>query len=351
MNKSLLLDILSIRRQHDSQGEKHFIDTYLNGCQPIINDTGEVIAYSFTQGDSKVLWSCHIDTMHSNRADIINQNVYVDSLTNQAFINEVEGDCLGADDGGGIFIMLSMIESGVGGTYLFNRGEECGCWGSSQLAELHSDWLKTFTHAIAFDRGGNTSVITKQRGVTCASDEWGSWFANRLGMDFMLDPYGVYTDTAEFTHLIAECSNISIGYSGQHTSREVLNLNHIYALCETMCRFNDMDLASMPCVRVPVKKPVYSWGGYDSQYDRASYSYEYDDLMMMTHTQLIKWVKSNDPETIADKIDAMLGDLSMAYDDYDAYRVNDSHYDDDTLDPVGDSFSDSHYHLDVDYSG
>ena len=226
MNK--LLDIMTYRREHDSKGEQAFIKKYLKGFNPIKNKAGEILAYSYEvkkKSKNNILWSCHIDTMHRSDPNTIKQDVYLDQF-DVAFVDDKD-DCLGADNGAGVFLMLEMIEARIAGTYVFHRGEEKGCWGSSQIARDHEDFLKTFTHAIAFDRKGTTSIITHQSGSRACSDKVGLQLASLFGMNYRLDDTGVYTDTAEYTHLIPECLNISIGYANEHTSKESLNVAHV----------------------------------------------------------------------------------------------------------------------------
>ena len=81
--------------------------------------------------------------MHNSTPELITQEVFLDTF-GTAFVDHAS-DCLGADDGAGVFLMLEMIDANVEGTYIFHRGEERGGWGSSQIAELHADYIKQFT--------------------------------------------------------------------------------------------------------------------------------------------------------------------------------------------------------------
>ena len=146
-----LLNILTYRRQHESEGEREFIETYFNGFETLTNEAGEVLAYIYKNHNKKaktnILWSAHIDTMHNSTPELITQEVFIDAF-GTAFVDSTS-DCLGADDGAGVFLMLEMIDANIEGTYIFHRGEERGGWGSSQVAELHADFIKQFTHAVA----------------------------------------------------------------------------------------------------------------------------------------------------------------------------------------------------------
>ena len=297
-----LLNILTYRRQHGSEGEREFIETYFKNFETLTNEAGEVLAYIYKNHNKKakinILWSAHIDTMHNKTPELITQEVFVDAF-GTAFVDQ-SSDCLGADDGAGVFLMLEMIDANIEGTYIFHRGEERGGWGSSQVAELHADFIKQFTHAVAFDRRGNTSIITHQRGERCASDELGNALIKLFGKDFQLDTTGIYTDTAEYAHLVPECLNISIGYNSEHTSNETLDTNHVLRMRDTILAY-DWTRQSLPVVRKPEPRRTYSYSGFHNRAINDDLI-SYDDLMYMDYKTLLKWIKTAKPDEIAGTI-------------------------------------------------
>jgi len=135
---------------------------------------------------------------------------------------------LGADDKAGVVIMLNMITENVPGLYYFFIGEESGCIGSSALSRRYEELVEAGTlpkvnKCVAFDRRGYDSVITRQGGSKCSSDKFADELAKRLneyGFWFKGDSGGVYTDSAEFTDVVQECSNLSVGYFSEHTTTE-----------------------------------------------------------------------------------------------------------------------------------
>jgi hypothetical protein len=297
-----LLNILTYRRQHESEGEREFAQTYFKGFKTLTNAEGETLAYIYENHNKKaktnILWSAHIDTMHNSTPELITQEVFLDTF-GTAFVDQAS-DCLGADDGAGVFLMLEMIDANVEGTYIFHRGEERGGWGSSQIAELHADYIKQFTHAVAFDRRGTTSIITHQRGGRCASDELGTALIKLFGKDFQLDTTGIYTDTAEYAHLVPECLNISIGYQSEHTSAETLDTAHVLRMRDTILAY-DWKRQALPVVRKPEPRPLYSFYGAHNRtmsHDLPSY----DDLLYTDFKSMLKWVKSAKPDDIASVI-------------------------------------------------
>ncbi len=202
--------------------------------------SGKVIAYSiFTDPHSVTLFTAHLDTVH--QTDGINSVIFDEELE---WMWKEDGQPLGADDGAGIWILYNMIKAGVSGSYLFTVGEECGGVGAKAVAAHHSKWLANFGRAIAFDRMGTTSVITHQRHGRCCSDQFAIALSAALteGMAqsdylpeciYQPDDGGVYTDTAEFTNLIPECTNISVGYANAHTGREELDVGYLKGLLAT----------------------------------------------------------------------------------------------------------------------
>jgi len=336
-----LISILESRREHDSEGEASFIERFILplGAKPMTNPNGETIAYvvSNTHGHSKVLWSSHIDTMHRDIGTsdgMLTQEVWLgdDGI---AFVTDT-ADCLGADDGAGMYLMFNMIMNDVAGTYIFHRGEEIGCWGSGEMAKHHVDWLKQFTHAIAFDRRGTTSIITHQRGERACSDALGSQLASLFDMDYELDPTGVYTDTAEYMDIIPECVNVSIGYQNEHSHLETLDTNHVLALRDAICTL-DWDAITLVVERDPTKREYRDYPSYTPSWDKWSSTgrpsasdsiskYEVPSveriLSTSTHS-LSRWVADADPEDVAMLLQDLADQLEEAHyaldDRYDSY--------------------------------
>lgn len=238
-----LLGMLTYRRPHGFSGEILFAERFIYPHNPQLftNPDGEVLAYVVTVDGvvSDILWSCHVDTVDPAACDPVGRPVMYDAEFEVAWCEE---EILGADDCAGVWLMLEMIEARVPGTYIFHRGEERGGVGSKGMSTHHGSWLSTFTHAIAFDRRGTTSVITHQGFGRCCSDEFARDFARRLGMGHVPDSTGIYTDTAEYTDLIPECSNISVGYEGEHLRGEMLDVGYLLKLRDALVVMDCTDL-------------------------------------------------------------------------------------------------------------
>ena len=202
-----------------------------------------------------VMWSSHTDTVHRDSGT--QKVVYGGGVL--TLHEGSKASCLGADCTVGVWIMVNMIRRGIPGLYVFHDSEEVGGLGSAYIAKHTPELLDGIQYAIAFDRKGTTSVITHQ-GSRCASDAFGSALATQLGAPYMLDDGGTFTDTANYTSLIPECTNLSVGYYNAHTNSEYLDVSFAAHLLERVCQ---LDIASLPVMRDPIRDNEYS---YDSSW-------------------------------------------------------------------------------------
>jgi hypothetical protein len=60
------------------------------------------------------------------------------------------------------------------------------------------------------------------------------------------DDTGLVTDSAQFSFLIPECTNISVGYYREHTNEECLDIDYLYKICKACTK---IDWESLPIVR------------------------------------------------------------------------------------------------------
>jgi hypothetical protein len=222
-----LYKLLTYRRPHNSAGEKQYIKDFIMPLQPRIIATAadEPMAFFVYVGESKIMFTSHTDTVHMN-----SQATYQEVLLDSNLYCKNDNQPLGADDAAGNWLMFNMIAAEVPGIYAFFRGEERGGIGSSYCAEHRRDLFDGVQCAIAFDRRGTQSIITHQGAGRGCSDEFGKSLAAILKMGHVLDDTGIYTDTAEFFHLVPNCTNISVGYQNEHTKKETLNKAYIETL-------------------------------------------------------------------------------------------------------------------------
>lgn len=202
-------------------------------------------------GDNKptTMFTSHLDT--ADRQQKVT-SLYSREDSNGDEIIYTDGNTiLGSDDKSGVTVMLYMMDKNIKGLYYFFIGEERGGIGSNKLsAEYDSvEYLKNIKRCVSFDRRKTGSVITQQLGRVCCSNEFGTALCKEYskgGLNFSLDPTGIYTDSASFIHDISECTNISVGYENEHTGTELQNMTFLIKLCEASIK---VDWNSLPTIR------------------------------------------------------------------------------------------------------
>lgn len=242
-----LCDLLSYCRPHLSGTEQRFIHQHIKPIGIKFDKKGNMYKKI---GNAPVLWSCHIDTVHSKKG-MQKLEYWVDAKSGDTFLGVAKGEkssCLGADDTSGVWIMLEMIKAKVPGLYVFHRGEECGGVGSRWIAKNNADVLKDIRFAIAFDRRDTESIITFQGSKRCCSDEFAKSLAEQLGMNHRCDETGMWTDTASYVDHVAECTNISAGYFNAHSANESVNVDYLFRLRDAICK---VDLSKLIEKRKP----------------------------------------------------------------------------------------------------
>lgn len=241
---SVFAHAVSLKRDYGSQTEAEFV-AWLAHRLPVtlIDGAGNLHVDLRRLPAHRTLFTAHTDTVHNGGGA---NKVRVDDNFWRA-----DNEALGADDAAGIALLCWMICHNIPGYYIFFRGEECGGIGSKWLAQNMPGLLREFDHAVAFDRAGYYDVITHQGGERCCSDEFAKALADQLTTDdfrlaYMPCDMGIYTDTAEFTSLIPECTNLSVGYTRQHGPFESQDVEFLQTLAQ---RLLEIDWTSLPVKR------------------------------------------------------------------------------------------------------
>ncbi|UJX45740.1 hypothetical protein [Xanthobacter sp. YC-JY1] len=289
-----LLAMLAYRRPGGSKTERRFIHEYIDplGCE--IDGYGNRIKRI---GDAPILWSCHTDTVHREggmqRLIISGDTVRAGGASN----------CLGADCTTGVWLMTEMIKAGVPGLYVFHRDEECGGLGSDFIAHDTPGLLAGIQYAIAFDRRGFNSIVTHQAGGRCCSDEFAQSLAEALAMpELKPDTGGTFTDTANYTDLVPECTNIAVGYLNQHWENETQCLQFAAGLLDALLA---ADWSKLVAKRVPGQVESHgrnSWGGsrYLGKKSFTDDAYWEEQREPPSRSATIRSVLRDHPDEIAD---------------------------------------------------
>ena len=308
-----LLEMLTYKRPHLSATEQEFIERFIEplGEHPnvISYDTdaaGNI--YVTTDVNSKTLFTAHVDTVHSKEGK---QVVTHDKNINLIYLDDkaaLATNCLGADDTAGMWLMLQMIDAKVPGTYAFFRGEERGGIGSRHAAQHQADFFVQFDRAVAFDRRGTSDVITHQAGGRCCSDAFADQLANMLcagNVTYMPCSGGIFTDTANLTDLIPECTNLSCGYDAEHSVNETLDAEHLLNMRDALINVDWEGLTTVRKAGEVDPMDYGNWGGgsWFRDYDRKATNYTpTKDIMSMNFSDLVAYVKKADAEDVAEVI-------------------------------------------------
>lgn len=260
-------DMLSYCRPHKSRTEGRFIAKYIWPLGVSFDKFGN--AYKQIGDNPKVLWSSHLDTVHTKHGmqDIVWKQ---DKKTGELFflVGKAKSACLGADDTAGVWLMVEMIKNNIPGLYIFHRGEEVGRLGSNWIATNNKTALTGIKYAIAFDRRGEKSIITHQMSKKSCSDEFAKSLAEQLGLGHTCDNTGSYTDTASYVDLIPECTNISAGYNNAHCWNEESNVDYLFKLRNALLK---LDVTKLVEARKAGDNErlvsSYSGAAYGSYYD------------------------------------------------------------------------------------
>lgn len=252
---STLLGILGLHRAHGSEGERELIENYIvpTGAKP--DNYGN---YILRIGKAPILWSSHTDTVHSNYLEKKQKLLIVENTKEVISDNS---NCLGADNGAGVWMCLELIKAGVEGLYIFHREEESGGKGSRFIVSQTPEILKDIQYAVAFDRRGTDSVITHQVTRTC-SNIFAKELCDALDMGHKPDDGGTFTDTANYAHIIPECTNISAGFHREHTPKEWLDTVYLANLRDKMISLDLTELSvSRDVTDAEYAGSTYYYGG------------------------------------------------------------------------------------------
>lgn len=251
----MLLSLLSLQRPHGGVNEGIAAQLVLNALPKehltsSVDSFGNIIVRVGAE-DNGLWFTAHLDTVHRSDA---RQSVVMLADSDMLVADDADGKpcVLGADDAAGVYLLVEMIRAGKPGNYAFFLGEECGGLGSSDFIRRNQNLSASM--CVSFDRRGYTDVITHQVWNRTASDEFAKALSsalNETGFGFRYKPCdtGVYTDSEEFAGIVPECTNISVGYFDEHTTRERLDLEHLLALRDAVLA---IDWTLLPIKRVPV---------------------------------------------------------------------------------------------------
>lgn len=261
-----LVAMLQYKRPHGSKNERKWINRFIRPSADWQADDYGNLHVVIGDAAPRVMFCAHTDTVHRTAGK---QSVAIKGDWLQLATREPKKECLGADDGVGVWLLLQMIAAGVPGLYVMFRNEERGRIGSEHMLATSPHVFDGIEIAVAFDRRGQTEVITEQMCGRCASDEFAQAVADALDLGQHPSDRGVYTDTATFADVIPECTNIAAGYESEHSASERVHLPYLFALRDAVIA---ADWNSLPVVRDPAadrERAASAWYARDWMPGRA----------------------------------------------------------------------------------
>lgn len=264
-----LVTMLTYKRKHGTESIKDFCARYLH---PTFGHPDKDGNYVLIVGDKpNILFAAHYDSVH--RSDGRQKVKVTGGVAILHPDNEVE--CLGADCATGIWLILEMIDAGIEGVYVVHAQEEVGCLGSKALVKRIPYWLGAIDAVISFDRKGQSDIITHQMGMRTASDAFAHSLADILGLGHKPDDGGSYTDSNEYAETVSECTNLSVGYTDQHTAKETQDLDYAAMLRDALI---EADWSQLVFERDP---SVVEWAyGQDWGYPFRGFQSYYSDPLV-----------------------------------------------------------------------
>lgn len=265
-----LWQMLQTMRPASSKAEEDFIRDFIAPLGTEEDGFGNLI---LRIGNAPIMFTSHTDTVHrKSGTQRIVQKAGLVKLSEA----EKDASCLGADCTAGVWLMREMILNQVSGLYVFFREEESGGIGSQWFADNTPEVVDGIQVCLSLDRKGTDSIITHQAGGRCASDAFARSLAKQM-RGYKADDGGLFTDSANLTHLVPECSNLSVGYENAHTTKETLAYLHLLDVRDMLLRLDHRKLAIQRQPEPKQARRYYgaysasSWYGEEDWADDSSY--------------------------------------------------------------------------------
>lgn len=234
-----LIDMHEYARPAGSKTEEAFIAQYIDTLPNMQRDDYGNRYVTIGKAKPAIAWSSHTDTVHYEEGK---QALEIDKDGVLALDYYSEANCLGADCTAGVWLMRRLIMAGKPGLYIFHRDEESGGLGSRWIVKNTPELVDGIEAMIALDRRGYDSVITEQSTGVTASTAFAQSMADQLGGEYVPDDGGIFTDSAFYSGLIPECTNLSIGYHSQHSRHETLDFTFTDTLLVKLLGLRTADL-------------------------------------------------------------------------------------------------------------
>lgn len=202
INTKKLVKILKMKQREVKRYCKGALKHY--GYEPVLQD-----GYLYAKGNLPVVLMAHMDTVFGNPKHLIFKGNTITSTNG-----------LGADDRAGVYGILHLLDQGYRPTVILLEDEEIGCVGAKKF--IASDIRVHARFIIELDRQGKNDCVF----YDCDNEDFTQYIE-----DFgFKSAYGTYSDISVIAPALGiSAVNLSVGYYGQHTKNEFLDLTELDA--------------------------------------------------------------------------------------------------------------------------
>lgn len=226
------------------------------------NDIEHISDNLFAHGEIPILLVAHCDIVTSNN-EYPTEFIYE---KNDSIIR-ANNRTLGADDRGGVYIILEALKKLSKRPYLlFTHSEERGCIGASEFVTKMPYNEYEIKFMIELDRRGSNDLVY----YDCDGyDEFMKFCEDMTGYKHA---YGSYSDICELMNEWKICGvNMSVGYYSEHTSKEYVIIDEMLNTKDVLVNWlNNIDYDTLPRFDYTPKQTQ----GYSSNWDWLFDSYD-----------------------------------------------------------------------------
>ena len=221
----------------------------------------ETKEFIYAEGDIPVALVSHMDTVFKKQP----VDVFYDK--HKCVMWSPEG--LGADDRAGVFMIMSIIKSGLKPHIIFTTDEEIGGVGAKALSKCENPF-KDLRYVIQLDRRGVNDCVF----YDCDNKDFVEYVE---GFGFV-ETWGSFSDISYLCPAWEVAGvNLSVGYKNEHSAIETLHTNAWFATFEKVkVMLQEEEIPSFKYIPYVYN---YSGSGYsNADWWRFAYDYDYDDF-------------------------------------------------------------------------
>jgi hypothetical protein len=217
------LDLLKKIIRMSKKNLFNFLEIELAQMYKNIDTNGKLRNFLFCEGEEPIMVVAHLDTVFEDFSKPYSTHLTTIELK-EIYHDQVEGvmwspDGIGADDRVGVFMILSLVRTGIRPSILFTTDEESGSASGYDFALKYKYKFQNYgiNYLMELDRSGiNDCVFYK-----CDNPDFTKY----------IEGYGFKINAGSFTDISVICPiikiagvNLSVGYWNEHSKTEMIDL-------------------------------------------------------------------------------------------------------------------------------